>query len=138
MLVMRKYSQDKQLDVELLGSKDHAESLLVVDAGRAAAFAMDDILLYGLIANSRNPADWKVVGEALQVEPYAMMLRKDDAGFKAEIDGTIRRLMTSGEFETIYRKWFLAPIPPRGIPLNVPMSEELRRNVRSPSDQPAT
>lgn len=137
MLVMRKYAAEKGLDISLMGGKDHADSMLVVDAGRAVAFAMDDILLYGLVASAKNPADWKVVGEALQVEPYSIMLRKDDAAFKAAADGTIKRLMKSGEFETLYRKWFLDPIPPRNVPLNVPMSDELRRNVKDQSDQPA-
>jgi len=135
--VMRKYAADKGLDITLMGGKDHADSMLMVEVGRAAAFVMDDILLYGLVANAKNPQDWKVVGEALQVEPYAMMMRKDDPQFKAAVDGTIRRLMKSGEFETIYRKWFIAPIPPRMAPLNVPMSEELRRNLKELSDKPA-
>jgi len=135
--VMRRYSQEQGLGIDLMASKDHADAMLVVDAGRAVAFAMDDILLYGLVASARNPAEWKVVGEALQVEPYAMMLRKDDPAFKAAVDGTIRRLVASGEFEAIYRKWFLQPIPPRNAPLNVPMSDELRRNLKELSDRPA-
>ncbi|HSV47940.1 MAG TPA: transporter substrate-binding domain-containing protein [Ramlibacter sp.] len=137
LLVMRKYSADKGLELSLMAAKDHADAFLMVDAERAVAFAMDDILLYGLVANARNPGDWKVVGEALQVEPYSMMLRKDDPAFKSAVDGTIKRLMASGEFETIYRKWFLQPIPPRNAPLNVPMSDDLRRNIRELSDKPA-
>ena len=135
--VMRKYAADKGLDITLMGGKDHADSMLMVEVGRAAAFVMDDILLYGLVANAKNPQDWKVVGEALQVEPYAMMMRKDDPKFKAAVDGTIKRLMKSGEFDAIYNKWFLAPIPPRMVPLNVPMSDELRRNLKEQSDKPA-
>ena len=136
--VMRKYAAEKGLDIQLMGGKDHSDSMLIVEAERAAAFVMDDILLYGLVANARNPADWKVVGEALQVEPYAMMMRKDDPRFKAAVDGTIKRLVKSGEFNEIYAKWFLRPIPPRMVPLNVPMSEELKRNLQELSDKPAT
>jgi glutamate/aspartate transport system substrate-binding protein len=138
MLVMRKYAAEKGLEISLMAGKDHSDAMLMVDVDRAVAFAMDDILLYGLVANAKNPADWKVVGEALQVEPYAMMLRKDDPKFKAAVDGTIKRLVKSGEFEAIYNKWFLAPIPPRMVPLNVPMSEELKRNLKELSDKPAT
>jgi ABC-type amino acid transport substrate-binding protein len=137
LLVMRKYSAEKGLDISLMAGKDHADAMLMVEVDRAVAFAMDDILLYGLVANAKNPADWKVVGEALQVEPYAMMMRKDDPKFKAAVDGTIKRLVKSGEFEAIYNKWFLAPIPPRMVPLNVPMSQELRRNLKDLSDKPA-
>jgi glutamate/aspartate transport system substrate-binding protein len=137
MLVMRRYNQEKGLELTLMAGKDHADSMLMVEAERAVAFAMDDILLYGLVATAKTPGDWKVVGEALQVEPYSMMMRKDDPAFKAAIDGTIRRLAASGEFEKIYAKWFLAPIPPRMVPLNVPMSGELRRNLKELSDQPA-
>lgn len=136
LLVMRKYVAEKGLDVAMMAAKDHADAMLMVDVDRAAAFAMDDILLYGLIANAKNPADWKVVGEALQVEPYAMMMRKDDPKFKAAVDGTIKRLVKSGEFDAIYKKWFLAPIPPRMMPLNVPMSDELKRNLKELSDKP--
>jgi ABC-type amino acid transport substrate-binding protein len=137
LLVMRKYAAEKGLDIALMAGKDHADAMLMVDVDRAAAFAMDDILLYGLVANAKSPADWKVVGEALQVEPYSLMMRKDDAPFKAAVDGSIRKLVKSGEFETLYKKWFLSPIPPRMVPLNVPMSEELKRNLKDLSDKPA-
>jgi ABC-type amino acid transport substrate-binding protein len=136
--VMRKYAAEKGLDIQLMGGKDHSDSMLIVEAGRAEAFVMDDILLYGLVANARNPADWKVVGEALQVEPYAMMMRKDDPKFKAAVDGTIKRLVKTGEFNEIYSKWFEKPIPPRMVPLNVPMSDELKRNLKDLSDKPAS
>jgi len=93
--------------------------------------------LYGLRASAQNPAEFAVVGEALQVEPYAIMLRKDDPAFKKLVDDTLAGLMKSGEFETLYRKWFLSPIPPKGINLNAPMSAELRENLKALSDKPA-
>jgi len=136
--IMRSYNDEKKLGFELLGAKDHSESQLVVQSGRADAFAMDDILLYGLRASSANPAEWAVVGEALQVEPYAIMLRKDDPSFKALVDGVLAKLMDSGEFTKLYAKWFTQPIPPKGVNLNAPMPKELVDNLKAKSDKPAT
>ena len=135
--VIRKYSADKNLDLQLILGKDHDDSLLLVENDRALAFAMDDILLFGLMANSKNPAALEVVGDSLQVEPYACMLRKDDPEFKKLVDGTINRLMKSGEFEKMYSKWFASPIPPKGVNLNLPMSEQLKANLKAMSDAPA-
>ena len=136
--IIRNLNEEKKLDIELLGAKDHAESALMVQTGRAVAFAMDDILLYGLKASSQNPAELAVVGEPIQVEPYAIMVRKDDPAFKKLVDDTIAGLMKSGEFETLYKKWFQSPIPPKGINLNAPMSQELIDNMKALSDKPAT
>lgn len=135
--VIRKYSADKNLDLQLVLGKDHDDSLLMVENDRALAFAMDDILLFGLKANSKNPEALEVVGDALQVEPYACMLRKDDPEFKKLVDGTIHRLMKSGEFEKMYARWFTSPIPPKGVNLNLPMSEQLKANLKAMSDAPA-
>jgi ABC-type amino acid transport substrate-binding protein len=135
--VMRKLNADKNLNFELIGAKDHAESALLVQQSRADAFAMDDILLYGLRASAQNPAELAVVGEAVQVEPYAMMVRKDDPAFKKLVDDVIGGLMKRGEFEAMYKKWFQSPIPPRGINLNAPMSNELKDNLKALSDKPA-
>jgi glutamate/aspartate transport system substrate-binding protein len=138
MKLLRKLDLERSMNMQLLPGKDHADSFLLVDAGRAVAFAMDDILLYGQILNAKQPAQWQVVGTPPQVEPYACMLRKDDPAFKRVVDGVIADLMRSGEFERIYAKWFLSPIPPRGRSLNLPMSEALRDNLRKHSDQPAS
>lgn len=135
--VMRKLNAEKQLGFELISAKDHAESALLVQSDRADAFAMDDILLYGLRASAINPAELAVVGDAVQVEPYAVMLRKDDPAFKQLVDATLTQLMKSGEFETLYKKWFQSPIPPKGINLNAPMSRELQDNLKTLSDKPA-
>jgi ABC-type amino acid transport substrate-binding protein len=135
--VLRKVNRDQDLNFDLLGAKDHGESAMLVESGRADAFGMDDILLYGLRANAQNPNDWAVVGEAIQVEPYAIMLRKDDPAFKKLVDDTLIALMKSGEFEALYKKWFQSPIPPKGINLNAPMSQELRDNLKALSDKPA-
>jgi glutamate/aspartate transport system substrate-binding protein len=137
LLVMRKLNEEKKLGIELMSAKDHAESALLVEQGRADAFGMDDILLYGLRASARNPAELAVVGEAIQVEPYAIMLRRDDPAFKALVDETLAGLIRSGEFARLYVKWFQSPIPPKGINLNAPMSRELQDNLKSLSDKPA-
>ena len=138
MKLLRKMDLERSMNMQLLPGKDHADSFLLVDAGRAVAFAMDDILLYGQILNAKQPAQWQVVGTPPQVEPYACMLRKNDPAFKQVVDSVIADLMRSGEFERIYAKWFLSPIPPRGRSLNLPMNEALRDNLRKLSDQPAS
>ena len=111
--IMRNMITEKNLPIELVGAKDHAESALLVQTGRTAAFAMDDILLYGLRASAQNPAELAVVGEPIQVEPYAIMLRRDDPSFKKLVDDTLAGLMKSGEFAKLYTKWFQSPIRPR-------------------------
>ena len=136
--IMRALNDERKIGFELIGAKDHSESQLVVASGRADAFAMDDILLYGLAASSANPREWTVVGESIQVEPYAIMLRKDDPTFKTLVDGVLARLMDSGEFEKMYMRWFQSPIPPKGVNLNAPMPKELRDNLKAKSDKPAT
>ena len=135
--VLRKLNAEQNLGFELIAAKDHAESALLVQQQRADAFGMDDILLYGLRASAQNPAELAVVGEALQVEPYAIMLRRDDPAFKKLVDDTLAGLMKSGEFEALYKKWFQSPIPPKGINLNAPMSQELQDNLKALSDKPA-
>jgi glutamate/aspartate transport system substrate-binding protein len=136
--ILRTLNEEKKLGMELLGAKDHAESALMVQTGRAVAFGMDDILLYGLRASAQNPVELAVVGDAIQVEPYAIMLRLDDPAFKKLVDGTLAGLMKSGEFAKLYTKWFQSPIPPKGINLNAPMSPELVENLKALSDKPAT
>jgi glutamate/aspartate transport system substrate-binding protein len=137
-LVMRKYNTEKNLDMNIVLGKDHADAFLLVESDRAVAFAMDDILLFGLIGNAKTPADYEVVGESLQVEPYACMLPKDDPAFKKLVDDTFIGMMKSGEFEKLYTKWFMQPIPPKGVPLNLPMSPQLKDNLKAFSDKPAT
>jgi glutamate/aspartate transport system substrate-binding protein len=136
--ILRRLNEEQNLGINLIGAKDHAESALLVETGRAMAFGMDDILLYGLRAAARDPNSLQVVGEPIQVEPYAIMVRKDDPAFKKLVDDTLAGMMKSGEFETLYKKWFQSPIPPKGINLNAPMSKELKDNLTALSDKPAT
>lgn len=135
--VLRKYIADKNLSTQIVLGKDYDDSLRLVEDGHAGAFAMDDILLFGLMANSKDPGSLEVVGDTLQVEPYGCMLRKDDPEFKSLVDGTITRLMKTGEFSRLYTKWFESPIPPKGMNLNMPMSDRLKANLTEPSDKPA-
>ncbi len=137
VVVLRKHFRDNNLDVNLVNAKSDAEAFAMVENDQSAAYGMDDILLYGFAANSKKPSDWAVVGEALQVEPYAFMLRKNDPEFKKLVDDTIAGAMKSGEFERLYKKWFLSPIPPNNINMNVPMSDELKANLKGLSDKPA-
>ena len=124
----------KNLGMTILPAKDHAEAFLMVDTGRAVAFFMDDILLYSLVTTSKNPPEWTISADALSVEPYGIMLRKDDPSFKKVVDGAMTSLYKSGEITTIYAKWFLAPVPPKGVNLNVPMSDVFKRVVANPTD----
>ena len=122
------------LGMNIAAAKDHAEAFLMVETGRAVAFAMDDILLYSLVATSKTPADYAITSEALSVEPYGIMMRKDDAAFKKVVDTAVIDLMKSGEIEKIYTKWFMSPIPPKGINLNVPISAVLKKTFATPTD----
>ena len=135
--VMRKYNADNSLNMDLILAKDHSDAMLLVEADRAVAFAMDDILLYGLMATAKTPEIWEVVGDSLQVEPYACMLRKDDPRFKELVDGVIGAMMKSGEFDRLYTRWFMSPIPPNNINLRLPMGSQLRDNLKNLSDKPA-
>ncbi|MBF5005112.1 transporter substrate-binding domain-containing protein [Diaphorobacter caeni] len=135
--VMRKYSADKGLDLNIIMPKDHADGFLQVQEDRAVAFGMDDVLLFGLMANAKNPGDYEVVADALQVEPYACMVRKNDPEFKKLVDGVIGGMMKSGAFTKLYDKWFMQPIPPTNTPLNMGMSDDLKKNLVELSDKPA-
>ncbi len=125
----------KHIDVKNLYGKDHADSFLMVESGRAMAFVMDDVLLAGLIANAKNPKEFAIVGEPFRIEPYGIMIRKDDPEFKAIVDKTLIGLMKSGEINKIYDKWFMNPIPPKGVNLNLPMSKELKDAIANPNDK---
>ena len=135
--ILRNLNSEKNIGFELIGAKDHADALLMVETGKAHAFGMDDILLYGARASSKNPAELAVVGEAIQVEPYAIMFRKDDPAFRTLVNGVIADLIKTGEFTKLYTKWFMTAIPPKGNNLNAPMSKELKDNLKALSDKPA-
>ena len=116
--------------------KDHHESFLLLESGRADAFVLDDNLLAGMIANSKDPSAYRIVGEPLGAEPIALLFRKDDPAFKAAVDSVLTKLMQSGEMEKIYTKWFVNPIPPKNVSLNLPLGTTLRQLFSAPNDKP--
>jgi glutamate/aspartate transport system substrate-binding protein len=124
----------RNLGLTIVAAKDNFEAFRMLESDRAAAHFMDDILLYGAVANSATPADYVVSEEALSIEPYGIVLPRDDAAFKKVADDALSAIYRSGEINKIYAKWFLNPIPPNGISLNVPMSAALKRVIEKPTD----
>jgi glutamate/aspartate transport system substrate-binding protein len=124
----------RHLDLNIIAANDHAEAFLMVETGRAAAFVMDDILLYSLVATSKSPGDYAISTDPLSVEPYGIMLRRDDPSFKKVVDAAMIATYKSGAINAIYEKWFLKPIPPKGINLNVPMSAAFKKVIANPTD----
>ena len=133
--LLKKYEKTKNVDVKEIYGKDHAESFLLLAQDRSSAFVMDDILLAGQIANSGNPGDYLIIKESLRQEPYSMMIRKDDPQFKALVDKTIGAAMKSGEVDKIYAKWFLNPIPPKGVNLSFEETQVIREAFANPNDK---
>jgi glutamate/aspartate transport system substrate-binding protein len=124
---------DQNLGMNIISANGHPEAFQMVETGRAVAFIMDDILEYSLAASSRNPGEFEIGSVALSVEPYGIMMRKGDAAFKKVADDEMTRIYKSGEINAIYDKWFLKPIPPKGLNLNVPMSDQFKKVVANPT-----
>jgi glutamate/aspartate transport system substrate-binding protein len=135
--LIRAHEKGKNVDFKEVYGKDHADSFLMLESDRAVAFVMDDNLLLGLIANSKAPQDYALVGEPLSTEPIAIMLRKDDPQFKGIVHATVSNLAKTGELEKLYNKWFMSPIPPKNVNLNFPMSAALKGAIANPNDNPA-
>lgn len=133
--VLQRLNDEQSLKMLLQDANDHAEAFAMVESGKVDAFAMDDVLLYGLRASSANGKNLDVVGKPMSVEPYAVMLPKGDAEFKRVVDQEVRRVIVSGEINAMYKKWFNSPIPPRGINLDLPMSFMLKESFKYPSDK---
>jgi glutamate/aspartate transport system substrate-binding protein len=129
-----KANHDHLMHIDLQVAPDNARAMQMVTAGQADGFAMDDVQLYGLIAESADPKKYKVVGKFLTIEPLAIMMSKSDPAFKKVVDDEMKRLIRSGEAETIYNRWFMKPIPPRNVSMNLPMNYLLRDSWRYPSD----
>ncbi len=133
---LRKHQRAQKISFKDLFGKDHADAFLLLETGRADAFVMDDNILAGLIANAKEPKDFRIVGEVLSVEPIAVMIRRDDPGMKRLVDLTIRNMMTSGELAKLYAKWFTSPIPPKNANVNLPMGATLKGLFANPNDNP--
>jgi len=133
--LLRKMNQDKTMGMNIISAKDHGESFLTLSTGRAAAFMMDDALLAGERAKSNNPGDFVIVGTPQSHEAYGCMIRKNDPEFKKVVDDAIAKVETSGEASQIYKKWFESPIPPKGLNLNFPESDDMKALYKSPNDK---
>ena len=133
---LRKNKRATGLDFKELLGKDHSDSFLLLESGRADAFVMDGQILAGNIAISKNPADFKLVGEVLSVEPIAIMIRKDDAAFKKIGDDTVKEMMKSGEIAQLWDKWFQQPIPPKNTKVGYAVSASTKEAWANPNDKP--
>ena len=133
--LLRKMNEDKKMGMNIISAKDHGEAFLTLETGRAVAFMMDDALLFGEMAKAKRVSDWIVTGTAQSKEAYGCMVRKDDPEFKKMVDASLTKAMTSGDAEKIYAKWFMAPIPPKGLNLNMPMSDEMKTTYKAPNDK---
>jgi glutamate/aspartate transport system substrate-binding protein len=135
--LLRKHERANNIDFKEVFGKDHADSFLLLESGRADAFVMDGQILAGNIATAKNPADFKIVGEVLSVEPIAIMVRKDDVAFKKLADDTVKDMIKTGELAKIYDKWFVQPIPPKNTRVGLPASETTKAAWANPNDKPA-
>lgn len=133
---LRKNKRAQGMDFKEVFGKDHSDSFLLLEAGRADAFVMDGQILAGLISKSKNPSAFKIVGEALSVEPIAIMFRKDDAAFKKAVDDSIAAMVKSGEVEKLYNKWFMEPIPPSNTKVGLPASDATKAAWKDLNDKP--
>ena len=133
---LRKNERATNVDFKEVFGKDHSDSFLLLESGRADAFVMDGSILAGNIANSKNPADFKIVGEVLSVEPIAIMIRKDDAAFKKIGEDTLKEMMKSGEVAKLYDKWFMQAIPPKNTKVGLAISESTKAAWATPNDKP--
>ncbi|WP_127996893.1 amino acid ABC transporter substrate-binding protein [Piscinibacter defluvii] len=133
---LRKHERAGGVDFKEVFGKDHADSFLLLESGRADAFVMDGQILAGNISKSKNPADYRIVGEVLSVEPIAIMFRKDDPAFKKAVDDSIIAQIKSGEMAKTYDKWFMQPIPPSNTKVGLPLSEATKAAWANPNDKP--
>jgi len=134
--LLRKHERANGVDFNEVFGKDHADSFLLLESGRADAFVMDGQILAGNIAKSKAPADYKIVGEVLSVEPIAIMIRKDDPAFKKAVDDSIKAQIKSGDLAKTYDKWFVQPIPPANTSVGLPASEATKLAWANPNDKP--
>lgn len=132
--LINEINAQRNLGMTIQTAPDHSQAFLTVETDRAVAWQMDDILLAGQIAGSRAPADYVIAGEPISVEPYGIMMRRDDPDFKKVVDAAMGKVYSSGEINGIYDKWFMKPVPPRGIVMNIPMSDSFKKVIASPTD----
>lgn len=134
--ILRRYAADNGIQFQTLMAKDHFEAFLLLESGRVDAFVLDDNMLAGVIAQSKNPQDYKIVGEVIGAEPIAIQFSKSEPAIKQAVDDVIRQLIASGEIERLYAKWFTQPIAPKNMNLNLPMGATLKKMLAQPNDVP--
>jgi glutamate/aspartate transport system substrate-binding protein len=135
--LLRKHERATGVNFEEVFGKDHADSFLLLESGRADAFVMDGSILAGNIANAKNPADFRIVGEVIAVEPIAIMMRKDDPTFKKAVDDSIIKMMKDGTLTKLWDKWFMQPIPPKNARVGLALSDSTKQAWSGPNDRPA-
>ena len=133
--LIREMNEKNNMGMNIISAKDHGESFLTLQSGRAVAFMLDDALLAGERAKARKPDDFIIVGTPQSKEAYGMMMRKGDDQFKKLVDEAIAKAETSGVAEKLYQKWFQSPIPPKGLNLDLPLSEDMKALFKSPNDK---
>ena len=133
---LRKHERAGGIDFKEVFGKDHADSFLMLETGRADAFVMDGSILAANISKSKNPAEYKIVGEVLSVEPIACMMRKDDPAFKKAVDDSIKRQIADGSLAKLYDKWFMQPVPPTNTKIGLPLSDATKAAWANPNDKP--
>jgi glutamate/aspartate transport system substrate-binding protein len=133
--LIREMNEKNKMGMNIISAKDHGESFLTLQSGRAVAFMLDDALLAGERAKARKPEGWAIVGTPQSKEAYGMMMKKGDADFKKLVDETIAQAETSGEAAKLYQKWFQSPIPPKGLTLDLPMSDDMKELFKHPNDK---
>jgi glutamate/aspartate transport system substrate-binding protein len=133
--IIREMNEKNKMGMNVISAKDHGESFLTLQSGRAVAFMLDDALLAGERAKARKAEDWVIVGTPQSKEAYAMMIRKGDDDFKKLVDETIAQAETSGEAAKLYQKWFQSPIPPKGLNLDLPLSDDMKELFKNPNDK---
>lgn len=134
--ILRRYAAEHGIQFQTLMAKDQFEAFLLLESGRVDAFVLDDNMLAGVIAQSKHPAGYKIVGEVIGAEPIAIQFSKQDPAIKQAVDGAIRQMMTNGEIERLYAKWYTQPIPPKQVNLNLPMGSTLKKLLAQPNDVP--
>ena len=133
---LRKNKRAANMDFKEVFGKDHADSFLLLETGRADAFVMDGQILAGLVSKSKAPADYKILGEVLSVEPIACMMRKDDPAFQKAVDDSIKAMVKSGQLAKMYDKWFVQPIPPSNTKVGLPLSDATKAAWNNPNTKP--
>jgi glutamate/aspartate transport system substrate-binding protein len=134
--ILRRFAADHGIQIQTIMAKDQYEAFLLLESGRVDAFVLDDNMLAGVIAQSKNPQGFKIVGEVIGAEPIAIQFSKADPAIKAAVDGVLRDMMANGDLERLYNRWYLQPIPPKNMNLNLPMGATLKKMIAQPNDVP--